>query len=113
MFSDSRFAYSFTDHPPYEDVRDTLAHLSPGDEVVCEQGPSIRRQADTCEPVESLVRELAETVHWVRPTSWKPSPLSTVPAGTLRTRHERDAARMGRWFLTRREASRAAPTAST
>lgn len=96
--------YSFTDRPPYEEVRDALEHLRPGDEVVCEQGPSIRRQADTCEPVESLVRELAETVHWVRPTAWKPSPRyrSFVPEQVLGTRHERDAARMGGWFLARR-----------
>lgn len=51
--------------------------------------------------------EHARTVHWVRPTAWKPSPRSVLTSSERKltsTKHERDAARMGRWFLTLRKA---------
>ena len=104
VFVNGTFAYSFTSQPPHDDLRRTLVGLRSNDDVVCEKGPSIRRQAETCAPVEALVTELVDNVQWVRPTAWKPDPKAEVqPGDSPGNKHERDAIRLGRYWLNHRE----------
>lgn len=104
VFVDGRLNHSFTSAPPHDRLRRTLSALRSEDEVVCEKGPAIRRQAATCEPVEALVTELAPALAWVRPTSWKPNPDAVVwPTDRPGTRHESDAIKLGRYWQEHRD----------
>lgn len=76
------------------------------DEVVCEQGPVNRLQAATCSEVEEIVRREEQQTFWVKPSDWKGHPASRLTdneRAATRTRHERDAGSLGRWFLAHRE----------
>lgn len=96
-------AVSFTTVAPHDELDRFLDKLDENVNIVCEQGPRNRRQADACTPVEARVKQLANPIHWVRPTDWKPNPHARLePSDKPGTKHERDATRMGRWFKARR-----------
>jgi hypothetical protein len=98
VFSDGGLVDTFSTVAPHEGLRERLDRLDP-DDVVCERGPSLRRQPEACAPVERLVIELfGEIVQWVQPSSWKNHP----DARLMESQHERDAARMGRYWLASR-----------
>lgn len=103
IFSNGHLVRSFTSVAPHTTLRRELHALADHDEVVCEKGPALRRQAATCEPVEAIIREHAlSRTSWVRPTEWKPNPEAVLlDSDTPGTKHERDAIRMGRWHLRR------------
>lgn len=95
---------SFTSTPPNDRLR-LFLQVVPDAVIVCEQGPSFsRRQQEACEPVEALVRASPPDVHWIRPTTWKPSPAAKLlSSDNPSTKHEKDAIRLGRWFLEHRK----------
>lgn len=114
IFHDDDSCISFTTRAPHDRLRTFLERLDESTEVVCEKGPTNhRRQAAACAPVEAQVSELPNTIHWVRPTDWKPHPRAVLlPSDEPGTKHERDVTRMGRWFLARRGAPLASAQAA-
>lgn len=108
---------NFTTSAPHTQLESYLRAIKEQNgtlEVLCEQGPTNhRRQADACVPVETIVKQEADVIHWVRPSDWKGHPAATLRASDRpATRHERDVLRMGRWFLATRSGSLVFPTAA-
>lgn len=102
-FEGSDVVATTTTQEPHDLLRQRLRVLNrehPGLTVVCEQGPKIRHYADACAEVEAIVRQEADAIYWVRPSQWKPHPSAKLEEDDpIQTRHERDAVKLGRYFI--------------
>lgn len=89
---------------PYEDLGSTLSYYS-GTPCVCEEAPTVHKhEADTYDRVTSIVKEHPD-VTFLSPSQWKGHPstrLSASDKAACRTKHEREAACLGRRFLAMR-----------
>lgn len=109
-FVDGYLVDTWTSTAPHDELRRALRRTklySRPVVVVCEQGPvNHRRLAATCEDVEALVEHQADTIYWIRANQWKGHPRArfdeernAVVSERFISRHERDAVRLGNWFL--------------
>ena len=66
------------------------------DTVVIEEGPVIERQSSRfLMHLDGTLRDTFPDAVWMRPAEWKPTPRAKLPVPGVRSKHERDAARMG------------------
>lgn len=83
-------------------LRSWLVSYDDEAEVVCEAGPSFgRHNDDILRRVEELVLNYANEVRWLTPSRWKGHPKAKLTRAetTGRTKHEHDAAGMGRVWI--------------
>lgn len=108
VFKHTKLLETWTFEAPYDELRAllrrSLREHGEALHVVVEKGPEMRRHLNReVQLLEQLVREEVLKLYWVRPSRWKPHPASRLPAedvALIGTVHTRDAARMGRYFLT-------------
>lgn len=67
--------------------------------VVIEKGPEWQQHSPITRSVEVKLREIFPDAHLVTPNRWKGHPASKCRE-RLGTRHEKDAVKLGRWFLS-------------
>lgn len=90
---------------PFIELLDCI--LRPGLDVVIEKGPT-RSNSPVTRRVEGKLLEAFPNAHLVQPSQWKGHPASRLSHIRFSTRHEQDAAGLGRWFYeTRREDGKA------
>lgn len=102
LLSTCRVAWAITSDGQYEALRGAL-RTYPGVPRVCEAAPSVHRhEAETYDHVVSLIDG---DVTFLTPSQWKGHPssrLSAVDLKKLKTKHEKEAAGLGRRFLSMR-----------
>lgn len=102
MFDDHGRAKSFTTRAPFDELRNLIqAHADAN--VVAEDAPETHRHhSQPHATVAGILTSEGRGVFWIRPTSWKRHPqarLSGRDFDEAATEHERDAIRLGRWYL--------------
>ena len=67
--------------------------------IVCEEPILIHGPLGaTLRDISDAFRQLCPNAIYVRPSDWKPHPMSKAPL-RVKSIHERDAIRIGRWFV--------------
>lgn len=73
-------------------------------DVVIEIGPQFEHHSPVTRRVEAKLRAMFPEAYLIQPSQWKSHPASrNVDLRHTLTTHEKDAARLGRWFQVRRE----------
>lgn len=104
VFHNSRCIATFTDGPGDDVLSYALWKWADADLVV-ERGPRNRSlNSAACSKVEHKLASTKRRITWILPAEWKPSPMATLaraPWVTPTTRHERDAVKMGNYYIGR------------
>lgn len=111
LLSTSAVAWAITCQAPFEELQSALRTYV-DIPVVCERAPSVHRhEADTYDRVTTLV-DTHPDVTYLTPSQWKGHPSSRLTSKDrqkLTTKHEKEAASLGRRFLAIRRTNECSP----
>lgn len=104
LLTESSIAWAVTCTSPWDELKSALVTYA-SIPVVCERAPTVHRhEADTYDRVTGMVDGHPD-VTYLTPSQWKGHPSSRLAAedlSSLKTKHEKEAASLGRRLLAMR-----------